>query len=429
MSASLKLLFTLIASSLALQGASGGQNPGAAGDKALLQKAKQIHQKIVTFDSHVDVPVDLDAATDGKSQFDLVKVERGHLSGAALAVFVPQAKRTPENYQKARADADAKYDTIVNVAKKNPNRAALAYSPAEVRSLAKEGKFAVVISFLNAFPLGKDLSRIDAWYDRGVRIFGFNHAGNNDWADSSRPASGFGDKLDEIGGLSDLGKQAVTRLNEKGILIDVSQLSTKALHDTLAITKAPVAATHSAVKGIVDNSRNLSDEELQAIAKNGGVVQIVAFSNYLRPIPQDVQEKVKALRTEYGLPDKDDTLQQSWPAEKQKEYSTRWHEIIASAPKATLAQFVDSIDYAVKKIGIDHVGIASDFNHGGGVTDWDNEGEAENVTAELLRHGYTESQIAKLWGGNFLRVWSEAQSAGKKLSASAHARNKQVRHA
>jgi hypothetical protein len=104
MRASLKLLFTLIASSLALQGASGGQNPGAAGDKALLQKAKQIHQKIVTFDSHVDVPVDLDAATDGKSQFDLVKVERGHLSGAALAVFVPQAKRTPENYQKARAD-------------------------------------------------------------------------------------------------------------------------------------------------------------------------------------------------------------------------------------------------------------------------------------------------------------------------------------
>jgi hypothetical protein len=137
MSASLKLLFTLIASSLALQGASGGQNPGAAGDKALLQKAKQIHQKIVTFDSHVDVPVDLDAATDGKSQFDLVKVERGHLSGAALAVFVPQAKRTPENYQKARADADAKYDTIVNVAKKNPNRAALAYSPAEALALAR----------------------------------------------------------------------------------------------------------------------------------------------------------------------------------------------------------------------------------------------------------------------------------------------------
>ena len=429
MISSSNLLFTLLVSSLALQAAGGGKTP-SVNDKDFLQKAKQIHRKIVTFDSHVDVPVDLDAAVDGKSLFDLVKTERGHLSGAALAVFVPQAKRTPENFQKAKDDADAKYQTIINVAKKNPNRAALAYSPAEVRSLAKQGKFAVVISFLNAFPLGKDLSQIDAWYDRGVRIFGFNHAGNNDWADSSRPVSGFGDKPDEIGGLSDLGKQAVTKLNEKGILIDVSQLSTKALYDTLSLTKAPVAATHSAVKGIVDNSRNLSDEELQAIAKNGGVVQIVAFSNYLRPIPSDVEDKVKALRAEYGLPDKDDTLQQSWPVEKQKEYSTRWHEIIASAPKATLAQYVDSIDYAVKKIGVDHVGIASDFNHGGGVTGWDNEGEAENVTVELLRRGYTEPQIAKLWGGNFLRVWSEAQIAGKKLSASAHHshNNKQVHH-
>ena len=401
----------------------------AEDEQDVLQKARQIQRKIVTFDSHVDVPVGLDASTDGTSQFDLVKAERGHLNGAALAVFVPQTKRTEENYQKARADADKKYETIVNVAKQNPNRAGLAYSPADVRSLAKQGKFAVVISFLNAYPLGKDLSQIDTWYDKGVRIFGFNHAGNNDWADSSRPVAGFGDKPDENGGLTDLGKQAVAKLNEKGILIDVSQLSSKALADTLALTKAPVAATHSGVKGIVDNSRNLSDEELQAVAKNGGVVSIVAFSAYLHPLPQEIQDKVRALRTEYGLPEKDDSAQQSWPAEKQKEFSTRWHEILASAPKATLAQLVESVDYAVKRIGIDHVGISSDFNHGGGVTGWNNEGEAQNVTAELLRHGYTEAQIAKLWGGNFLRVWTEAQSVGKKLTASAHRPNKQAHHA
>jgi len=416
-----KILLALLAFSLVVSSAQDEQD--------VLQKARQIQRKIVTFDSHVDVPVGLDASTDGTSQFDLVKAERGHLNGAALAVFVPQTKRTEENYQKARADADKKYETIVNVAKQNPNRAGLAYSPADVRSLAKQGKFAVVISFLNAYPLGKDLSQIDTWYDKGVRIFGFNHAGNNDWADSSRPVAGFGDKPDENGGLTDLGKQAVAKLNEKGILIDVSQLSSKALADTLALTKAPVAATHSGVKGIVDNSRNLSDEELQAVAKNGGVVSIVAFSAYLHPLPQDIQDKVKALRTEYGLPEKDDSAQQSWPAEKQKEFSTRWHEILASAPKATLAQLVESVDYAVKRIGIDHVGISSDFNHGGGVTGWNNEGEAQNATAELLRHGYTESQIAKLWGGNFLRVWTEAQSVGKKLAASAHRPNKQVHHA
>ncbi len=407
--------------SLVLAAGSGKTVPT---DQALLQKAKQIQSKIITFDSHVDIPFDfgtpgLEANTDGKSQFDLAKVERGHLSGAALAVFVPQEKRTPENYLKARADAEKKYAIITQIAKDNPNKASLAYSPDDVRKLAKQGKFAVVISFLNAFPLGRDISQLDFWYDRGVRIFGFDHAGNNDWADSSRPVSGLGDKPDELGGLSELGKQAVVKLNEKGVLIDVSQLSTKALLDTLALTKAPVAATHSAVKGIVDAPRNLSDAELEAIAKNGGVVQVVAFSNYLRPQPQATLDQVKALRAEYGLPDKDDSLQSTWPVEKQKEFSKRWHEIIAAAPKATLAQYVDAIDYAVKKIGIDHVGVSSDFNHGGGVVGWDNEGESQNVTIELLRRGYNEQQIAKLWGGNFLRVWGEAQAAGKKLEAAA----------
>ncbi len=396
---------------------------------ALEQKAKLIHRKILTFDSHVDVTTGLDASIEGKSQIDLAKVERGHLNGAALAVFVPQAKRTPENYAKAKADAEAKYQTIIDIAKKNPSRAALAYSPADVQDLAKHGKFAVVVSFLNAFPLGQDLSQIDAWYDKGVRIFGFTHAGNNDWADSSRPNAGYGDKPDEAGGLTDLGKKAVAKLNEKGILIDVSQLSSKALNDTLALTKSPVAATHSAVKGIVDNTRNLSDDELRAIAQNGGVVQIVAFSNYLRPLPQGVQDKVKALRSKYGLVGSDDTPQQAWPVERQKEFSAKWHEITGAAPKATLAQFVDAIDYAVKVIGVDHVGIASDFNHGGGVVGWNDEGEAPNVTRELLRRGYTEPQIAKLWGGNFLRVWGQAQNVGKHLSAHAHSPAKAVKHA
>jgi membrane dipeptidase len=193
MFSSFRLLFTFVALSCLAHAAAGGKTPSVP-DQVLLQRAKQIHHKIVTFDSHVDVPVGLDPASDGKSQFDLVKVERGHLSGAALAVFVGQAKRTPENYQKAHAEADAKYQTILDVAQKNPSRAALAYSPADVRSLAKHGKFAVVISFLDAFPLGKDLSQIDTWYHGGVRIFGFNHAGNNDWANSSRPVWAFGDE-------------------------------------------------------------------------------------------------------------------------------------------------------------------------------------------------------------------------------------------
>jgi membrane dipeptidase len=341
-------------------------------DAKLLQRAREIDKRIILFDSHVDLPLDYPGAgADGKTQIDLPKVARGQLKGAALAVFVPMGPRTPEGYAKARQDADKKIALIKGVAEQNPNRAALAYSPADVRRIAAAGKFAVAISLLNAYPLGSDLAQIDEWYRRGVRIFGFVHAGHNDWADSSRPSKNLGDGPQEHGGLSELGKRGVARLNELGVLIDVSQLSSPAFQQVLSLTKAPVVATHSGVKGIVDNSRNLSDEELELLRKNGGVIQIVAFSNYVRPLPKDT------------------------PA--------------AAAPRGTVAQLVDAIVYAVKKIGIDHVGIASDFNHGGGVLGWDDEGECQNVTAELLRRGYTEKEIAKLWGGNFLRVWGQAQ--------------------
>jgi membrane dipeptidase len=349
-------------------------------DAKLLQKAHDIHKRIIAFDSHVDLPFDYAGASpDGKAQIDLPKVERGQLKGAALAMFVPQGPRTPEGYAKAREDADKKFALIKAFAEQNPDRAALAYSPADVRRIAAQGKFAVVMSLLNAYPLGSDLAQIDEWYKRGVRVFGYVHAGHNDWADSSRPSKALGDGPQQHGGLSDLGKRGVAKLNELGMLIDVSQLSTPAFEQVLSLTKAPVAATHSGVKGIIDSPRNLSDEELALLKKNGGVIQIVAFSNYLRPPPKD-------------------------PADH-------------SAPPATVAQLVDAITYAVKKVGVDHVGIASDFNHGGGVAGWDNEGECQNITVELLRRGYSEGDIAKLWGGNFLRVWAEAQNVGKSLQA------------
>ena len=343
---------------------------GWQNDAQYLEKAKELHKRVIAFDTHVDLPFDYaGAAADGKTQFDLPKAARGQLKGAALAVFVPQGPRTPEGYAKARADAEKKYSLIRAVAEENPDHAALAYSPEDVRRIAAQGKFAVVVSLLNAYPLGTNLSQIDEWYKRGVRIFGFNHAGHNDWSDSSRPSKPLGNGPAEHGGLSSLGKQGVARLNELGILIDVSQLSTPAFKQVLSLTKAPVIASHSGIKAVVDSPRNLSDEELDLLRRNSGVVSVVAFSNYLRPPPAQPE----------------------------------------GAAPATVAQLVDAITYAVKRIGIDHVGIASDFNHGGGIAGWQNEGEAQNVTAELLRRGYSERDIAKLWGGNFLRVWGEVQ--------------------
>jgi microsomal dipeptidase-like Zn-dependent dipeptidase len=346
----------------------GSGNAGAA-DATLVEQARQIHQRIIAIDSHVDLPFDYPgAATDGPTQIDLPKVARGQLKGAALAIFVPQGPRTPEGYAKASEEAEKKYQLIKSFAEDNPDEAALAYTPADVQRIAGQGKFAVLISVLNAYPLGTDVSQIDAWYQRGVRVLGYTHAGNNQWADSSRPSKALNDTPDQNGGLTDLGKQGVARLNQLGVLIDVSQLSTPALKQVLTLTRAPVVATHSGLKAIVDASRNLSDEELDLIKQNGGVVQVVAFSNYLRKAPEGVK-----------------------------------------AGPATVAQLVDAIAYAIKRIGVDHVGIASDFNHGGGVQGWNNEGEAQNVTVELLRRGYSERDIAKLWGGNFLRVLGEAQ--------------------
>jgi microsomal dipeptidase-like Zn-dependent dipeptidase len=381
----------------------------AADDAALLAKAREIHKRIVAFDSHTDITFDFEgAAIDGKSQLDLPKVARGGLKGAAIAIFVQQGPRTPEGFAKAKADADKKYELIKAIAAQNPDRAAMAYSPDDVRRIAAQGKFAVVMSILNAYPLEKDIHQIDFWYGRGVRILGFVHAGHNDWADSSRPNAGLGNNLAEHNGLSELGVAGVKRMNELGILIDVSQLSSPAFKQVLSLTKAPVAATHSGVKGIVDNTRNLSDEELEILKKNGGVIQMVAFSNYVRPIPKEITDRQKALRAEFGL--EGEAGPATLPEARRKEYTERNAAITAKIPRGTVSQFVDTIDYGVKNIGVDHVGISSDFNHGGGVIGWDNEGDAVNVTVELLRRGYSEKDIGKLWGGNFLRVWEKAQS-------------------
>jgi membrane dipeptidase len=372
-----------------------------------------IHARALVIDSHADVPLDLgvgahEVAIDGDGQVDLPKLERGQVDAAVLAVFVSQGPRTPEGYAKARADADTKLAAIRAVAERHPDRAVLALKADDIEAAAKAGKRAIVIGFLNAYPFGDSLEPIEAYYRAGVRSFGFVHAGNNAYADSSRPSGGT--KV-EWNGLSPLGKAAVGKLNDLGVIIDVSQLTPDGVLQTLKLTRAPVIASHSGLKGVVDAPRNLADAELDAIKANGGVVQVVAFGPYLvRPGP-DFAAKVAPIRAQFGLPatyakpaDGTETLS----PERRTDYS---HAINALLPKATVKDLADSIDYAVKRIGVDHVGIASDFNHGGGVVGWANEGEAANVTAELVRRGYSEADIDKLWGGNWVRVFRRVEAA------------------
>ncbi len=406
--------------------------PAKTADQDLLKQATEIQKSIVTFDNHVDLPFDygtgdLDPANDGKSQIDLPKVGRGVLKGAALAIFVPQGPRTPEGIKKAREQAEQKYSIITGIASRYPDRAAIAHTPAELESIEASGKFAIVLSILNGYPIGDDLSQLDAWYAKGVRQFGFTHQGNNDLADSSRPNLLRGDKQDEHGGLSAIGKKAVPKLNDLGILIDVSQLTGNALAQVLKLSRAPVIASHSNARAIVDHPRNLTDDQLRAVADKGGVVAVNAYGSWVRKLPAEAQQRANDVRRKYGVPEEPNIagvqptttvgLKVLTP-EQYAAYSKEAHDVTGDpAYKGTLAQYVDQLDYVVKTIGIDHVGISSDFNHGGGVIGWNNEGESLNVTAELLRRGYTKEQIAKLWGGNFLRVWGEAQSLARKSLA------------
>ncbi len=384
---------------------------------ALENKAKAVHKRIIVLDSHLDIPLDYgtgdhDPAVDGTTQVDLPKLRRGGVAASVFAVAVNTGPRTAEAIAAASADAHVKLAAIQGIAARHPDQASLALTPDDVVRIHKQGKFAVVIGLLNAYPLGKNIDEIDAYYKAGVRTFGFVHAGNNDFADSSRP---FGIPPEEHGGLSPLGKLAVTKLNRLGVIIDVSQMTKAGLLQTIQLSKAPVIASHSGIRALVESERNLSDEELDAVKANNGVVQIVAFLSYVVPPGPDYDARLKALRVKYNLPE---TYKTTWsdteklPVEQRNAYLMACKNLLRPA---TVSDVVDSIDYAVKRIGIDHVGVSSDFNHGGGVEGWNNAGEALGVTRELVRRGYSEAQIAKIWGGNFLRVWHAVETTATKL--------------
>jgi microsomal dipeptidase-like Zn-dependent dipeptidase len=406
---------------------------------AVIKQANELQDRLLSFDSHITVPMDFgtagnEADKDGSGQFDLAKAARGRLSGAALTIFGwpeiwngPNAPHRPTDgfVEEARHEQEVRYKIISGMVRDFPNQVGIAYTPDDFRRLHGEGKFAIFISMLNAYPLGNDLNQLDLWAARGMRMFGFSYIGNNAWSDSSRPLPFFNDSVDALEGLSDIGKQAVQRLNDLGVIIDVSQMSTKALEQVAQLSRTPMVASHSAPRASVDIPRNLSDKELQLIKNSGGVVQVVGFPAYIRPLSQPTQDKLNTLRARFDLPPlpnlamalmPGDAIIAAWPEQKFGQYAQGLYGILEEEPKATLKDWGDAVDYTVRKIGIDHVGIASDFNDGGGLDGWNNVGEIRNVTAELIQRGYSEADIAKLWGGNFLRVWDQVQKAAKPLA-------------
>jgi membrane dipeptidase len=370
----------------------------------------------ITIDTHVDIPFTymrearFDAGKDTPLLVDLGKMERGGLNAAFFVIWVPQGPLTPAGYAKAVAQAEEKYEGIDRMLMQYPDRIRLATTPAQALANRKAGLLSAMIGIENSYSLGHDIHRLDAAFDRGARYVGLVHVGDNDLCTSSLPDTKNGEPaMNSKGdtGMTDFGRAVVKRANQLGMMVDISHASDNCVRDALKVSTAPIIASHSGARAVLDHPRNLPDDLLRAIAAKGGVIQAVAYKEFLKNDPgREAAEKklqdavAKANGDKKYDSDKDDYLpaMAAGMAEIQKKY-----------PLPTLDDYVKQIRHMVQVAGIDHVGIASDFDGGGGITGWKDATETRNVTAALRRAGFSDADIARIWGGNLLRVWREVE--------------------
>ena len=400
----------------------------------ILEKAQAIHDRVLVLDTHVDISVtnftaDKNYTEDLGNQVNLPTMEAGGLDVAWFIVYTGQGALTPEGYDKAYENAVSKFDAIHRLTKEiAPERIGLAVSSAEAKELHASGKKIAMIGVENAYPLGTDISSVKEFYDRGARYMSLSHNGHSQFCDSN---TGEKDSLWVDKGVSDLGKLVIKEMNKWGIMIDVSHPSKQSIKDMITLSKAPIIASHSSARALCNHSRNLDDEQLEWMKSNGGVVQTVAFSSYVSTEKHSahaaaLSEKVTALAKEKGLEMKSWDEIRKLEATERDRYMKTYRAMSEEAasmmsdedPKPVdVADYVDHIDYLVKKMGLDHVGISSDFDGGGGIYGWNDASETLNVTAELVKRGYTEAQIAQLWSGNLLRVLDDVSAIAKELQA------------
>ena len=324
-----------------------------------------LHRSLLAVDTHIDIPWPNGPGffEEGKRRVDLPKMQRGGISAGCFAAYVAQGPRTAEGHEAAFARAISMLQAINDMGR---DGARVARSVAEIEAAHRDGVIAIVPAVENGYAAAGDPARLKAFRDLGARYLTLTHNGHNAFADSSNPRADLGDAPEEHGGLSPLGRQAIGELNRLGMMVDVAHVSKKSMLQAASASRSPVMSTHSCIRALCDNPRNLDDEQLDALRDVGGVVQITAVAGFLRAAGK--------------------------PAE------------------VSCADYVDHIDYAVKRIGLEHVGISSDFDGGGGFSDWPDAARSPNLTAELLKRGYGESEIRALWGGNFLRVLRRAEA-------------------
>ncbi|MGE3958899.1 MAG: dipeptidase [Vicinamibacterales bacterium] len=433
-------LLTFIAASVSVVALSA-QAP--EGD--LVRRARAIHDRVITLDTHNDIePENFTAAKNYTQRLDtqvnLPKMIEGGLDASFFIVYVgqPDPKRQPDSlspagYDRAYREAVEKFEAIHRLAEQiAPDKIGLALTAADVRRIAASGRKVALIGVENAYPIGEDLRRVQEFYDRGGRYMSLAHNGNNQLSDSN---TGERDGYTWKNGVSPLGERVIAEMNRLGIMVDVSHPSKGSMLKAVELSKAPIIASHSAVRALANVPRNMDDEMLKALARNGGVIQIVGLGSYIKVPKPDSPERaaaLTALRREFGIPEPaprqasgapgstraTDEAIAALPAARKAQFDAKLADVnrrLPADPPATVKDFVDHIDYVVKLIGIDHVGISSDFDGGGGLADWNDASETFNITLELVRRGYTEEQIAKIWSGNLLRVMEKVEQVAKQL--------------
>ena len=390
----------------------------AACTSSKLLSPADVHEAAIVLDGHADVVLPdtspLYLGADGQSKTALEKLEAGGVDAVVMALATGPRPRTPEGRAAGAAEVAAKLDAVRTLVAEHPDRLAFAQTPEQVRAASDNGQTAIILGFQNALAFERDVSRIDRLYADGVRVFGLTHMGHNDFSDSSRPLfdgeTGAYEVTEEHGGLSDLGRQAVQRIDALGGIVDVSQMSKAATLQVIDLTETPIIASHSNAKQLSDVTRNLSDEEIDRIGATGGVIHIAAFSAYLVDLADpELRAAIAAVRRTAGLPETYSyPYELYWELETDEEKVKFLTEMRALVGQQDVARMVDHIDYVVGRIGVDHVGIGTDFNHGGGIVGFAEADAAQSVTEELLRRGYTAEDVGKIWSGNFLRVLSVA---------------------
>jgi len=380
-------------------------------DSELMEQAVELHKNMVTIDTHTDTPMEFirqgfdfsgEKNTARGSRVDLLKMEKGGLDAAFFAAFISQGECTPEKYAKVNAKVIDILNAVHLKVAEYPNRAEIATTPDDVYRLKKEGKRAIYLGVENGYPIGTDISLIKNYYDLGARYITLCHTRNNQICSSSTDKDTLNDK-----GLTDFGKDVVKEMNRTGMIIDVSHISDKSFFDVLNLSSAPVIASHSCSRAICNNPRNLSDEMLVKLAEKGGVVQMCILSDYVKKL----ERTPKRDSARHALRDKYNNFQDLTPAQDSL-VSIEWTQIEEKYPQklATVSDVVDHIDHMVKVMGINHVGIGTDFDGGGGVDGCKDASQMINITVELIRRGYSDSDIKKIWGENFLRVFRQVET-------------------